>query len=171
VNNQGLFGKALLMAVCVMVSAMAVAKPLPPLQISITPEQSPGRENTLEFVVRASVTTDAQNVQISVSIPKTLVVLRGELQWQGPLLKGEEKLLRFTASLANNAASAHDNPVIHVQAIIAADHQSGQLAASAFYRWQTTTGGAKAAAVQVQPLNVRVVERHGIKVQEFELRP
>lgn len=131
---------------------------------------------SVEFVVQASVTIDAENLQITVSIPRALNVLSGELHWQGTLLKGEEKQLRFSASLSE-AANTFDDILIQVHAAIGASASAAdiktqspsQFAANAFYRWQT--GVAKAAAVQSSPLGPRIVDRGGLQVQEYELRP
>ena len=120
---------------------------------------------------------DTERVRIQVSVPATLNVLSGELQWQGPLLKGQQKLLRFTASLAEASAPLETIPLIQVQAAVVSGLQGnapaqsqGRLAASASYLWQT--GVARAAASrQTLPLNSRVAERNGITIQEYELRP
>jgi hypothetical protein len=140
------------------------------------PAQPPEPGQAAEFVVRASVSMDTDNLQILVSVPQGLNVLSGELQWQGPLLKGQEKILHFTASLANTSAIAGDDSLIQVQAAIVATAQETavqarnhtRLAASAFYRWQT--GVVSAAAMKSTPLNVRLVDRDGLKIQEYELR-
>jgi hypothetical protein len=156
---------------------MVSAKPLSPVQVSITPELTMEHGQVVEFVVRASVSMDAENVQITVSVPQSLRVLSGELQWQGPLMKGQEKQLRFTASVTETPAIASDEPMIQVYAAIISaiqeqgiqPHDQTRLAASTFYLWQT--GVSRVAATQAQPLNARVVERNGIKIQEYELRP
>ena len=153
------------------------AKPLSPVQVSITAEQTIEPGQAVEFVVRASVTMDAENVQIIVSVPASLSVLGGDLQWQGPLVKGQEKQLRFTASFSESPVNVGDDPLIQVYAAIRATTQARsiqsddhtRLAANAFYRWQT--GVSRAASAQDQPLHTRVVERHGIKIQEYQLRP
>ncbi|WP_455211635.1 hypothetical protein [Kaarinaea lacus] len=174
---QGFFVKCLGLVLCGMMSSIINAKPISPVQVSIIPAQSHEAGKAVEFVVRVTVTLDAEKVQIAVSLPETLNVHDGELHWQGPLIKGQEKLLRFTASLPNAQANASEAPLIQVQAAILTSTPQGhvqtnghsQLAASAFYRWPTAV--AKAAATQVQPLNRRVVERNGLKIQEYELRP
>jgi hypothetical protein len=182
-HYQSILIKALCVTLCGIFSCVASAKPLSPVKVSIMPAKTSGPGQTIEFVVRASVTMDTENLQLTVSVPQAITVLDGELHWQGVLLKGQEKQLRFTASLTDTAANTRDDTLIKVLAAIVnsatsitsaaeADvktRNSGQLAASAFYRWQT--GAAKAAAVQSLPLNSRVVDRSGLKIQEYELRP
>jgi hypothetical protein len=142
---------------------------------------SPGQ--AIEFVVRASVTVDTEDLQLIVSVPQTVTVIGGKLHWQGALLNGQEKQLRFTASLSNAAVDTMDEILIQVQAAIISSASSvtaaaetdvktpnpSQLAASAFYRWPS--GVAKAAAIQSLPLNSRIVDRSGLKIHEYELRP
>ena len=152
------------------------AKPLSPVQVSITPVETAQQGSVVEFIVRASVTVDVENVQITVSVPSTLNVLSGELNWLGPLSKSQEKQLRFTASLRDTPANTVDEFVIQVYAAIlpappqgaqAQTQEYAQLAARAFYRWPTAV--TQAAATQVKPLNSRVAERHGKKIKEYEL--
>jgi hypothetical protein len=154
--------------------------------VGITPSQSVAQGKPVEFMVRATVNMNADNVRIQVTIPATLEVLSGELQWQGPLLKGEEKLLRFTAILAETSAVLEDDPVIHVQAAVlsavySGDAQSqvhGQLAANAAYVWQTGVSTAARQALSLDSSSQksrdqtsRVVERNGITLKEYPLRP
>ena len=180
---QSILIKTLCITLCGIFSCVAGAKPLSPVQVSIMPAKSSETGQAIEFVVRVSVTMDTENLQLTVSVPQRITIVDGELHWQGALLKGQEKQLRFTASLTDTAADARDDTVIQVLAAVVnsaasmtsageADgkiRNSGQLAASAFYRWQT--GAAKASAVQVLPLNSHVVDRGGLKIQEYELRP
>jgi hypothetical protein len=169
--------KCLCIALCGIFSTLASAKPLSPVQVSITPSKAYSPGQPVEFVVRATVTMDTERVRVLVSVPATLNVLSGELQWQGPLLKGQQQLLRFTVSLAEDATPFETDPLIQVQAAVISGLQGnalaqshGRLAASASYLWQT--GVARAAASrQALPLNSRVAERNGITIQEYELRP
>ena len=178
-------------------SSLALAKPLSPVQVSITPSQPPASGQPMEFVVRATTSMDADNLRIEISVPRPINVLSGELDWQGPLLKGQEKQLRFTAILPGNVDPINDGPLIQVRAAIIAqagaeqtnaqqinvqqanvqqinvqqaNAQQGfsQLGASAFYLWQTAVARA---AYKSRPVNSRVVERDGRKIQEYELRP
>lgn len=175
--SQGFSARVLCIVLCGFVVPLANAKPLSPVQVSITPSQSASQGQPVEFLVRATVTVDTENLQIVVSIPQALNLISGQLQWQGPLLKGREMQLRFTASLPPSANTMDETLLIQVRAAILAaaletdvqDREKTRLAASAFYRWPTSA--AKAVASQSLPLNSRVVERNGLKIQEYEVVP
>jgi hypothetical protein len=183
VKLQNLLVKGLCIGLCGIFSTLASAKPLSPVHVDITPSQSVTQGQPVEFMVRAAVNMNADNVHILVTIPATLKVVSGELQWQGPLLKGQEKLLRFTAVLAETSAVLEEDPVIHVQAAVlsaaysgeAQNDAHGQLAANASYIWQT---GVSTSTTNLQALSIdsvskksRVVERNGITLKEYPLRP
>lgn len=158
-----------------LLSTMAGAKPLAPVQVSITPLTTGSQGRALEFEVRAQVNMDVDNLQIVVLLPQAVQLSSGDLHWQGPLLNGEEKRLRFTAQRLPTAEPGGEEPLIEVQAVIfpaasvgqSAAQEPAQLAANAVYRWQTGLVGI--AASHKPPLNSRVVRRNGITVQEYEL--
>lgn len=168
---------SLCLALCGVFTAFAIAKPLVPVQVSITPLQSVGQGQVVEFVVSATVNIDADNLQMVVSLPQTLQLVSGELQWRGSLRKGVEKQLNFAARLSDTSRNTAGDPLIEVRAVLAGAAQpentnsrpQTRLAASAFYRWHS--GIARAATIEALPLNSRVVTRNGIKIQEYPLRP
>jgi hypothetical protein len=174
--------KCLCIGLCALFTTLAGAKPLSPIQVSIMPANTPAQGQPVQFVVRATVTMDADNVHILVSVPESLQVLDGELQWQGPLSKGQETFLRFSVILSESSTALEEAPLIQVQAAVLSGAQFGgnqgnalgRLAASAHYVWQTGLANV-AASSKTSRLNSRlksrVVKGNGITVHEFELRP
>ena len=173
---------SLCLALCGLFSSMATAKPLSPVQVSIEPLQPAVQGQPVEFVVRAIVSMDAENLRIVVSVPPLVKITSGESQWQGELLKGEEKQLRFTALAGGSAVHTIEARAYIIAGDLRPDgSQNGvnpdghfaQFSAAAVYSW--SSGVASVAATQALPLNSsvnsRIVERAGRKVAEYELRP
>lgn len=175
------FMRSLCLAACGLMSAAALAKPLSPISITIEPAQPTVQGQPVEFIVRARVSMDAENLRINVLLPPTVKIISGELDWQGLLLKGEEKQLRFTAT-AGGAQQTIEARAFMVagstgasdsQPVAAQDGPVARLSATAFYVWES--GAAKAASTQALPLN-RVVtphirSRNGRNIAEYPLRP
>jgi len=84
------------------VATPAKGKPQSPLQISIAPVDSsimpekikPG--DLVEFIVTAVSLADAEEMRISVALPKRSELVSGELSWSGPVSKNESRSLHFT---------------------------------------------------------------------------
>lgn len=159
-------------AILVLIFASAVfAKPLSPIQVSIEPLESPVPGKPVQFVVRTKVSIDAEDLQVIVNLPRGVVLNEGQLNWHGPVLKGDEKSLQFVVTSTNSAtmsATTSEEKVIQVYAFIPGTDNS-QLSAAAFYRFGFTANAVAAKASAVP--GSRIVERAGRKIQEYELRP
>lgn len=179
-----LFSDLLISGFCLALVALsansAMAKPLAPIQVSIEPVQSVVAGQPVEFAVRVRVSMDAENLHISVSVPPSVEITGGDLNWQGRLLRGEEKQLQFTA-----IANGHSTQTIEVRAFIVAqspndDAQNtiaqerplAQFSAGAVYV-MPFGGPVSAAAIQSSPLNTpaapRIVGRKGRRIAEYPL--
>jgi len=84
------------------VSASEKGKPQSPLQISIAPIDplikpeniKPG--DVVEFVVTAVSLADAEEMRISVALPKGSELVSGELSWSGSVSRNDKKTLKYT---------------------------------------------------------------------------
>lgn len=86
-------------------------KPQSPLQISIAPiDPSITPENVkpgdvVEFVATAVSLADAEEMRISVTLPKGAVLVSGDLSWSGPANEGEKRYLSFTIKIPSKQTS------------------------------------------------------------------
>lgn len=78
------------------------AKPLPPVQISITPVQSglssssikPG--DAVDFRVNILSSTDASEMRVRNTLDEGTELIAGDLSWSGAVHKGQEVTVSFT---------------------------------------------------------------------------
>jgi hypothetical protein len=182
--SKDLLFQCVWLAPLALISSLVGAKPLPPIQVGIEAVNQVQSGQPVEFIVRATVNTDVDNLQITVIVPPTVKITSGEWHWRGQLLKGEEKQLRFTAisdGAANRAIEARASIIVE-NGTSNGDQNSAsqagnvsQLAASATYVWESGSARATATATQALPLGPldtpRVVERDGRKIAEYKIKP
>lgn len=160
------------------VAESAGAKPLSPVDVTIAPLQAPRQGKPVEFELRAAVSRDTDNLQISISVPPSVKLLSGELSWQGALLQGQEKRLRFTAILPAPAMANDADVLIQADASVtepqagSTGHEHARLGANAAYHWQAggeTAASATHSAPQTAPTGARMARRNGITIREYKL--
>lgn len=132
-----------------------------PVQITIQQESISVEGSQSTFVVFASSSIDAENFLVNVKLPAGVVLQTGELSWQGSVLAGEEKELRFTVLLQPDVEHT-----IVAEAKLVADEVT-QFAATATY--QNFTAFSSALKTDSKTNKSRTTSRRGRAITEYSL--
>jgi len=125
-----------------------LSKPLPPLQISITPSQTgittfdihPG--DTVEFKIAATSSITVSKMHIEVELTNGAELVSGDTSWTGPAMGGEEKSISLTVR-----APVKGRGKVSARALISGNSMQSF---SAEARYQL--GGEDARKTEPQPL-------------------